>query len=31
LGEGSPRMLREATQVVLCNAGRLLGCVAVDA
>ncbi len=31
LGEGSPRMLREAVQVVQGNGGRLLGCVAVDA
>ena len=31
LGEGSPRMLREAAQVVQCNGGRLLGCVAIDA
>ncbi len=29
LGEGSPRMLREAGQVVQRNGGRLLGCVAV--
>ena len=31
LGEGSPRMLREAVQVVQGNGGRLLGCVAIDA
>ncbi len=31
LGEGSPRMLREAAQVVQDNGGRLLGCVAIDA
>ena len=31
LGEGSPRMLREAAQVVQANGGRLLGCVAIDA
>ncbi len=31
LGEGSPRMLREAAQVVQSNGGRLLGCVAIDA
>jgi Mrp family chromosome partitioning ATPase len=30
LGEGSPRMLREAVQVVQRNGGRLLGCVAID-
>ena len=31
LGEGSPRMLREAAQIVQRNGGRLLGCVAIDA
>jgi len=31
LGEGSPRMLREAAQVVQRNGGRLLGCVVIDA
>ena len=31
MGEGSPRMLREAAQVVRSNGGRLLGCVAIDA
>ena len=31
LGDGSPRMLREAAQVVQANGGRLLGCVAIDA
>jgi Mrp family chromosome partitioning ATPase len=31
LGEGSPRMLREAAHVVQGNGGRLLGCVAIDA
>ena len=31
LGEGSPRMLREAAQVVQSNGGRLAGCVAIDA
>jgi Mrp family chromosome partitioning ATPase len=30
LGDGSPRMLREAAQVLHCNGGRLLGCVAID-
>ncbi len=29
LGEGSPRMLREAGQVIERNGGRLLGCVAI--
>jgi Mrp family chromosome partitioning ATPase len=29
LGEGSPRMLREAVRVLQRNGGRLLGCVAV--
>ena len=29
VGEGSPRMLREAAQVVQDNGGRLLGCVAI--
>ncbi len=29
VGEGSPRMLREAVQVVQDNGGRLLGCVAI--
>jgi Mrp family chromosome partitioning ATPase len=31
LGEGSPRMLREAAQVINSAGGRLLGCVAIDA
>ena len=31
LGEGSPRMLREAAQIVQRSGGRLLGCVAIDA
>ncbi len=31
LGEGNPRMLREAAQVIQRNGGRLLGCVAIDA
>lgn len=31
LGEGSPRMLCEAAQVILSNGGRLMGCVAIDA
>jgi Mrp family chromosome partitioning ATPase len=30
LGEASPRMLREAAQVVQQNGGRLLGCVAIS-
>ncbi len=30
LGEGSPRMLREAAQVVRQNGGRLAGCVAIS-
>jgi Mrp family chromosome partitioning ATPase len=31
LGETSPRMLREAAQVIQLHGGRLLGCVAIDA
>ncbi|MGA2257423.1 MAG: hypothetical protein ABSG53_22420 [Thermoguttaceae bacterium] len=31
LGEGSPRMLREAVQVIQSNGGRLMGCVAIGA
>jgi Mrp family chromosome partitioning ATPase len=31
LGDGSPRMLREAAQIINSAGGRLLGCVAIDA
>ncbi len=31
LGEGSPRLLREAVRVLQFNGGRLLGCVVIDA